>query len=229
MKGVGLHIVTALVVILCIASCGKRGKVISRSEMEDLYVDLFLADQWLLANPDQARVADTTMFYEPVFRSHGCTTEDYIESVNHYIHDPKRYARILKRADARITAMAAKANAEVEEMETVKGLMRAAAAFHPDLKLYYDTLYMRITKEAGLRFEMDSLGRFLPFVPEPEPLDSAVLDSLARLDSLKVLDSLAALDSIARLDSIVAPIAEIVHGMVPDSLPKPLRDIPKVK
>ena len=219
MRRLGLHAIAALAAVLAVASCGKKGKVISRSDLEDIYVDLFLADQWLVHNQSESDAADTLMFYEPVFRSHGCTTEDYVESVNHYLHDPKRYARILKRADARISSMLEKARSEVDEVETIRSLRRAAEAYHPDLKLYYDTLYVRITKEAGLRFVADSAGRYLPFVPEPEPLDSAALDSLARLDSLALADSLAAVDSLvlkdslSRLDSVIAPPA------LPEALP----------
>ena len=169
MKRACLHILTAVLTILCLSSCAEKTKVIPRSDMVDIYVDLFLADQWLLGDPGQMRVADTTMFYEPIFRSHGYTTEDYITSVNHYLGDPKRYARLLRKADDRLLAKAGELSKIVDEEEMLRQQESIIRTFDPDLKLYYDTLYMRITRQAGLVFKADEMGRYMPVLPEPEP------------------------------------------------------------
>lgn len=208
MKLRGLHIILAAALLLCLSACGKKDKIIPRSTLEDLYVDLFLADQWLIETPGQSRIADTTMVYEPIFNKYGYTTLDYIASVNHYIRDPKRYARILKRADAKLVARLNVLQALVDEETALKEQLELLAGFDPGLKLYFDTVYMRVTKEAGLRFELDSFGRYMPVLP-PAPDSLLFLDSLALADSLARLDSIAGLDSLALRDSL-APEVELL-------------------
>ena len=43
-----------------------------------------------------------TNFSEPIFNRYGYTAKDYIASVEHYIDDPLRYGRILRKAQALI-------------------------------------------------------------------------------------------------------------------------------
>jgi len=183
MKLKGLHIILAAALVVCLSACGKKDKIIPRSTLEDVYVDLFLADQWMIENPGQSKIADTTMLYEPIFNKYGYTTQNYIASVNHYIRDPKRYARILRRTDAKLVAKLEKLKILVEEEEALREQLEKLGDFDPGLKLYYDTVYMRVTKEAGLRFELDSSGRYMPVVP--------VVDTVLAADSLAVKDSIS--------------------------------------
>lgn len=187
----GIHILLMSVAAICLSACVQRGRIIPRSKMEDVYVDLFITDQWIIETPGQSKVADSTMLYEPIFRKYGYTTQDYIASVNHYLKDPKRYARILKRTDAKLTSRLERLNRLVDEDTALKEQLARLSGFDPGLKLYYDTVYMRVTKEAGLRFELDSFGRYMPFVPPPQ-------DSLPALDSVTMADSILASDSVDR-------------------------------
>lgn len=188
MKPGSLHILLAAVLLSCLSACGPKGKIIPRSKMEDVYVDLFMADQWIIANPIQSKVADTTMLYEPIFNRYGYTTQDYIASVDHYISDPKRYARILRRADEKLVAKLEKLNVLVEREVALRDFLELIGGFDPGLKLYYDTVYMRVTKEAGLRFELDSFGRYMPLIPAADSIPP--VDSLATSDSLSHGDRL---------------------------------------
>lgn len=196
MRMKGSHILVVLLAVLCLSACGHKGKIIPRSTMADLYVDLLLADQWVLTAPGQSRAADTTMVYEPIFNRYGYTTEDYIASVDYYLRDPKRYGRILRKADGKLSEKIDRLNILLDREDSIRAQLERLAGFDPGLKLYYDTVYMRLTKEAGLRFEPDSCGRYLPVLP-PAP------DSLPSLDSLRLLDSLACADSLACLDSLI--------------------------
>ncbi|MDO5443124.1 MAG: DUF4296 domain-containing protein [Bacteroidia bacterium] len=99
MKRAVLHIVCAVVLALSFSSCNKKGDIIPRATMSKIYAELFVADSWLsMASADDKYSADTTAFYEPVFKKFGYTTADYLASVEYYLNDPERYSRILKKS-----------------------------------------------------------------------------------------------------------------------------------
>lgn len=167
-----------LALVLLLASCGRGGKVIPRSKFAAVYAEMLLADQWLNDHPSERTKADTTLFYDPIFKRFGYSFADYDASVNHYLSDPEKYSRILKKS-ASILRRKAKHYGEIEdrirEIEKHNALIRGyvSKSFDEDTFLW--------------RKLSDSLG-----------LDSLLLDSL-RLDSLR-LDSLR-IDSL-RLDSL---------------------------
>ncbi len=97
------YLLAAALLLSLAAGCGheKKGKVIPRGKLAQIYAEMMLADEWLMSNStNYKRVSDTTYFYEPIFNKYGYTAKDYIASVEHYIDDPLRYGRILKRAEA---------------------------------------------------------------------------------------------------------------------------------
>ena len=209
MRMKGSHILAALVGMLCLSACWQKDKIIPRSKMADLYVDMFLADQWVINAPGQARASDTTMLYEPIFNRYGYTTEDYIASVDYYLRDPKRYGRILKKAESKLSGQLDRLNLLLDREDSIREQLERLAGFDPGLKLYYDTVYMRLTKEAGLRFDVDSCGRYMPVLP-PSPDSLPALDSLSTLDSLACVDSLIHLpDSLLAKDSLAAGVEEV--------------------
>ncbi|MBP5335600.1 MAG: DUF4296 domain-containing protein [Bacteroidales bacterium] len=97
---------------LCVAACSRGPRIIPRSKMEKIYTDMLLADQWLMHNQDAGFKADTTLFYEPIFRKYGFTTEDFYASNEYYMRDPLRYSRMLKKVALSLDAKARKMRAE---------------------------------------------------------------------------------------------------------------------
>lgn len=91
------HIVAFVLLALTVLSCGKA-RVISRGKLEDIYVEMFLRDQWLRDNPEIKRTADTLLVYEPIFNRYGYTTDDYLKTVEHYMREPDKYAKILRKS-----------------------------------------------------------------------------------------------------------------------------------
>lgn len=85
-----------------VVSCSGRGRVIPASKLSDIYAEMFLADQWLTSHYSERRVADTSLFYEPIFKKYGYTLKDYDASVHHYIEKPDDYAKILKTASLKL-------------------------------------------------------------------------------------------------------------------------------
>lgn len=180
-----LFVVLSLIVVT--SGCGNKPRVIPAGTLSDIYVDLFLADQWIRDNNQLRKGADTTLYYEPVFRKYGYTTRDYQKSVEVYLMDPEKYAKILEKSVSKLDRQ--------YRMLTERQKVNEAAIKANSLIRGY------VPKD----FSSDSLAWADSFILWPK-LDSIALDSLA-LDSLAV-DSLS-VDSLA-LDSIVteAPVVD---------------------
>ena len=94
---------TVLVCTLLLPSC-RRVRIISQRDMSAIYAEMFLADQWLNDNPKFKTTADTTRFYETIFRKYGYGFENYDASVNYYLQRPEKYKKILERTQNRLRA-----------------------------------------------------------------------------------------------------------------------------
>lgn len=118
MKRAGLYILVVTVLVSGLCSCNRSKGIIPRAKFSKIYAELFLADAWLSsASPDARVKADTTAFYEPVFKKYGFTTADYLTSVEYYLNDPERFGKIIKKAHHML-------DMEVEQMESKKGVLR---------------------------------------------------------------------------------------------------------
>ena len=80
---VGKYLLVLLCVLVLPLSCARKGRVLSERKMASLYVDMFLADQWLRNNTELRKTADTTDFFAPVFKKHHCSFEDYDASLRY--------------------------------------------------------------------------------------------------------------------------------------------------
>ena len=61
------HIMLMTAVFLLAVSCGrKEDKVIPRSKLAEIYAEMMLVDQWIMNNPGNRHIADTSLVYEPV-------------------------------------------------------------------------------------------------------------------------------------------------------------------
>ena len=100
-----LHIVLVLVAAM---AC-QRTRIIPRDTLEDIYMDMFLADQVVREENIPHAQMDTTLLYEAVFRKYGYDTDDYLNSVRHYLKDPERFAKVFesvaKRLEGEIDAL----------------------------------------------------------------------------------------------------------------------------
>lgn len=96
------HIVVVAALFAALCGCGRPARVIPAEKLTRIYHDMFLADQWLRDNSEARKVADTTLFFDPIFRKHGYTFEDYDRSVQYYLDHPEQYTKILNRAADRL-------------------------------------------------------------------------------------------------------------------------------
>ena len=155
------HIFAALVLAACLCSCGREGKVIPRNKLAHIYAEMFVADAWLsTASPEARFKADTTAFYEPIFEEYGYTIEDYWASVSHYLMDPDRFSRIVKKSYSILTAEV-KALENEREKDIEKRVPNGSSLTRHVLGLYgYDFDDAFITSRINL--QPDSTGRYVP-------------------------------------------------------------------
>ena len=93
-----LHIV--LVFLAAVACKGPR--VIPKDTLEDIYMDMFLADQMVREENIPRPQMDTMLLYEAVFQKYGYDTDDYLNSVRFYLKDPERFAKVFENVAKRL-------------------------------------------------------------------------------------------------------------------------------
>ena len=188
-----VHIAFVLLLFGAVWSC--RGpKLISKSEMKDIYIDMFILDQQLKDDRTLKRHADTMLVYEGVLEAYGYDTDDYLHSVAHYLKDPERFAKMLKQVSDELERRSKEVDKEIKAQERLERY-RNVKGFP------LDSMLLPFCKDSiwagAVRFEKDSVMQyFLRLVPLLK--DTSAVDSL-KVDSLKV-DSLA-IDSL-KLDSL---------------------------
>ena len=129
MRPAPVHLFVLLAAAVCVAACG-RARVIPDHKMTQIYMEMFLADTWLRDHSEARRVADTTLFFDPIFRRHGYTFKDYDLSVHYYLDRPDRYSKIL-------TAASEGLEAEFERLQEIIDAERA----HEEALDQYRRLY----------------------------------------------------------------------------------------
>ena len=174
------HIACALLLAFLLASCVGKPRIIPRATLTDIYVDMFLADQWIKDHTSERRRADTSLFYDPIFARYGYTFEDYDATVKRYLDDPEKFSKIFRDAS--------------EKLKKKEGVYEKKANHLHKIKEFND--YFK-GKYSSIDFDADTLLWVRP-VPDTVVLDSLTLDSLRR-DSL-FRDSVAR--EVFRLDSL---------------------------
>ncbi len=121
----------SLLSLLLVFSCGRNARVIPKNRMAEIYADMFVADQWLNQNFLASRTADTTLVYEAVFEKYGYTSDDYRKSVDHYIQDPDRFARILRKSVLILEDRIAESKSELRKIKSLESM-------RPDTLIQFD-------------------------------------------------------------------------------------------
>ena len=133
-RGSGYILLALCAMSFSIASCRSNGKVIPRGKLSEIYAEMYIADQWVVAIPQEKAKAETTWFYKPVLDSLGYTVADFENSERHYLKDPDEYAKILRKA-SRILKMHADVLRAQDRRERL--LRTAPNHFDTDRPLYH--------------------------------------------------------------------------------------------
>lgn len=157
--------------VLCLAltfSCSGGGKVIPKKKMVRIYADMFVADQWLNQNYKAERVADTSFVYEAIFEKYGYDSEDYRASVDYYIQDPDRFARILRQTVLELENRMDEQRAELRKLRASSGGGREVTyTFDFDRIWIFENGYPRVTVRDSLEY-FRSKNEY--FILDPKPL-----------------------------------------------------------
>lgn len=195
------HIVLALALVAALAvSC--RPRVIPRGRLTDIYAEMFLADQWLRENPEISRTADTLLVYEPILERHGYTTDDYLRSVERYMRDPDKYAKLVRGVVRKLEKETEVVKKQLAHEEYLSGLHLGRLQVADSLLARYRSYYI-----GRPRVLVDSLFQLSLLDVSPDtswdgPRMIVWSDTIAPVDSLAVLDSLALADSL-QLDTLM--------------------------
>lgn len=110
------RILLVAVVLVAAVSCNSGGRVIPQHKFAKIYAKMLVADQWVVNEPGKMRIADTSLFYTPIFEEFGYTDKDYVKSVIHYMNDPESFGKVFKETksilEARIKELTAEERAK---------------------------------------------------------------------------------------------------------------------
>ncbi len=147
-----------LLAVMLLSSC-KKEQVIPRSEMAEIYAEMFIADQRIASASRIRTTADTSLVYEPIFEKYGYTSDDYRASVAYYIQDATRYARILKKSAAIIEAQIRELKKEKALLDMLEDAQGMASKYAPERIFYMTGLDNPDTfGQDSLKFYVDSTG-----------------------------------------------------------------------
>jgi len=196
------HIMLMTAVFLLAVSCGrKEDKVIPRSKLAEIYAEMMLVDQWIMNNPGNRHIADTSLVYEPVLERYGYTSADYRKSVDVYMNDPERFSRIL-RTTAEI--LGEKLNAledQKKKIEHQEALRKLREALKIKVEIDMGEYFPYLDEEPYVHY-YDSLA------VEPDSLWIYRMRNIDRADTIYrdlrmvILDSLQVRDTVTVKDTI---------------------------
>lgn len=87
--------------LTCTISC-MRAKYIPEETMSDIYYEMYITDQLIRKDRKKKKESDTLLVYEPIFERFGYTSEDYRNSVNHYLLKPEKFEKIFRKTQAKL-------------------------------------------------------------------------------------------------------------------------------
>ena len=194
--------------VVVFASCSSKdeAEVIPRNKLADIYMEMFMTDQWISDTPGMRMIADTSLVYEPILAKYGYDKLDYIHSVDFYMNDPERFARILRSCmdnlDKRISALQKKQKQMEIEAEAAKTLERFRQDYSFDEYFPYLSDEPYVHYYDSLSFEADSFQVYRLVAIERADTLYDRLEMIVRSDTLSVVDTIANVDSVAKVDSI---------------------------
>ena len=225
-------VAVSAVLVLFLSSCGRgRVRVIPRDELAEIYAEMMMTDQWILNTPNVRLIADTSLVYDPILEKYGYDSDDYRKSIDVYMDDPERFAKILKVTGEILEGRLKGLELKKEEMERLEMLRKEAEKFRPDLD--FDEMFPYFKDEPyvhyhdSLAFEMDSITRI--YRMSPVELADTVYDGVRMVIRSVEPDTLAVVDSTVVPEPVQEPEPEPVLMQEPKPIrefrPKTIRDI----
>lgn len=134
-KCFGHILALASLALILLASCKEEDKVIPRDKLARIYAEMLVTDQWILTTPNIRTIADTSLVYEPILEKYGYDSDDYRRSVDRYMDDPERFARIFRETDEMLGLRIKELEERKKVLEDMEKRRNELEKFRPDLKL----------------------------------------------------------------------------------------------
>ena len=203
MRPVRSSLLALALMLLLLSGCGK-GRVIPRDKMARIYAEMFVVDQWLKADREAGRRADTSLVYEPIFNKYGYTARDYRRSVQRYMEDPDRFGRVFEKTEKLLQAHLDEMAVEDRLRGTLDSIRLAKSHREFRVPVPVAELFDIPYRSDTLVLVLDSTGRYVIEHPVTDTLYKGPRMFVTNMDSLRRLDSIAAAraDSLRRIDSV---------------------------
>lgn len=219
----GLLRIAVLAVLICgiITSCVKDDtRVIPRKKMARIYAEMLVTDQWITSTPGLRMVADTSLVYEPILEKYGYDSDDYRKSIDVYMDDPERFARILRTAgeilQERINEL--EKQQKILDMKALLPVLEYDIDWNEFFPYIYEEPYVH--NYDSITFEPDSV-LWIYRLKSIERSDT-IYDRLRMIipDTLSIQDTIAVTDSLEAAESIVPKKINFLDVKVKDVVEK---------
>ena len=180
----------------------QRTRIIPKDTLEDIYMDMFLADQVVREENIPRPQMDTMLLYEAVFQKYGYDTDDYLNSVRFYLKDPERFAKVFENVAKRLQGEVDALDKIVQHQEWVASKL---GANRPQL----DSILAPFSKESvyvGLARVARDTSRYPAWFRLVAVHEDTLMISVDSLAALMAKDSLA---SKAPADSSAQEVEEV--------------------
>ena len=197
--------------VIFFASCGKDGTVvIPRDELARIYAEMLLTDQWVMSTPSIRLIADTSLVYAPILEKYGYDAADYRKSVDKYMDDPERFARILRETVEILDTRLKKLQQRKAEITRLEKLRLEAEKFRPDVNWEEVLPKLKVRRTIALSdslvYEVDSTGKMsLVFVERADTIYDGVRMVLHEADT-------------AAVDTVTVSVADTLLIEKPDTM-----------
>ena len=186
-----------------LTSCVKDDvEVIPRAKMAKIYAEMFETDQWILVTQGIRLVADTSLVYEPILNKYGYDVYDYLATVDSYMDDPERYAKVLRNTGKILEERMEGVRKAIQHQAAIANIPKIHVTYKPEefSEYLFGKPYVHYYDSLGI--EVDSLKCIYKLV-DHETSDTTY-DGLRMIvkDTLAIADSTAVQDSIAKPDTL---------------------------
>ena len=150
----------ALAAAVLLWSCSsEEGRVIPRDKLSRIYAEMFVADQRIGQDRKARSMADTSYVYEPIFEKYGYTSVDYMASMEYYIRDADRFAKILRETSIILEEEIADLKRRKAALAPIEEALTLLEKYRPE-KVFYMTGVgsPSVFREDSLGFYVDSAG-----------------------------------------------------------------------
>ena len=200
-----------LMAVVVFASCSSKdeAEVIPRNKLADIYAEMFMLDQWISDTPGMRLIADTSLVYQPILEKYGYDKLDYIHSVDFYMNDPERFARILRvtmdKLDKRTADLQKLLQQQQLEAEAARKLERFKQDYSFDEYFPYMADEPYVHYYDSLTVETDSFKVYRLVAIETADTLYDRLEMIVPSDSLMICDTVPVADTLSKVEKVKPP------------------------